>query len=108
LDELGLQPRPRPTRTATPNPQSYSFAEAGEWDVTEWIESHATFAYVEVTSEDLGDWESLVELENAVIQHVRPPLNINGWQNPARPRLKALRQAAARRAELWEQTHHGH
>jgi hypothetical protein len=103
MDELGLQPRPRPTRTATPNPQSYSFAEAGEWDLTEWIEAHATFAYVEVPSEDLGDWESMLAVERALIEYVRPSLNINKWQNPARQRLKAARKAAARMAERWDE-----
>jgi hypothetical protein len=108
LDELRLQPRPRPTRTAAPNPTHFCFADAGEWDLTDWIEAHAAFSYVEMSPRDLGEWEGVVKLENAVIQHVRPPLNINGWQNPARPRLKASRQAAARRAELWGQTEHGH
>jgi len=108
LDELGLQPMPRPTRTAAQNPTYFCFAYSGEWDLTDWIEAHAAFASVEVSPADLGNWESLVKLENAVIQHVQPPLNINGWQNPARTRLKALRKAAARMAELWEQTEHGH
>lgn len=103
LDELGLQPMPRPTRTAAPNPTYFRFADDGEWGLTDWIETHAAFAYVEVSSQDLGDWETLAKLEKAVIQYVRPPLNINGWQNPARPRLKALRETAARMAEQTEQ-----
>jgi hypothetical protein len=101
LDDLGLRPKPRLTRTAPPNPRNYCFAEPGESALTDWIEAHGTFAYVEASSDELGTWGTLANLEQAVLQQARPPLNINGWDNPNRPRLRSARDAAAHLAKQW-------
>jgi hypothetical protein len=101
VEELGLRPKPRPTKTAIPNPRYYCFAGSGESDLTDWLEAHSHFAYVELPSNQLRGWGTLTEIERALIRRVGPPLNINGWDNPNRSILKAARQTASRLAERW-------
>lgn len=100
VSELNLQPRPRPGREHPRNAQYYVFAGDGEQILTDWLDRYAKFSYVEVPPTALDEEYSLSDVETALIQRLKPPLNLTKWDNPAASRLGRARKNAAQIAKF--------
>ncbi len=96
LTRLSLVPRPRPDRDPQHGTRYYTFGDDGEGRLTTWIEDHGTFAYLETASP-----VDAVELEDQLVPHLAPPLNISKWNNPIGPRLGELRRQSATLASVY-------
>lgn len=101
IDELVLVPRPRPGANHPRNAKYYVFGSEGERALTSWLDAHAEFAFVEIPDQELQEGESLAQVEQDLIQHLEPPINISKWRNPERTRLLQARKAAAEAAAKW-------
>lgn len=94
---LNLKPRPRPG-TAARSHEYFVFGDEGEAALTDWIETHASFAYLEVDVDDLPGISRVEQLETLLIERMQPPLNLSKWRNPQKQRLAEARAAAAHAA----------
>ena len=94
IEVLGLRPRPRGRGSSNTNYMNYRFDEPGEDRLSAWMSEHLEVAVRQV--DDPGP------LEEDLLRHARPPLNLKGWPNPDAAAIKALRKKcvqAARAAE---------
>jgi hypothetical protein len=97
---LKLKPRPRPG-TGRKNFKYFAFGEDGEAALSAWIEAHALYACVEV---DVDEWPAVYrveDIETALIERLRPPLNLAKWRNPEKARLSGARKSAEWGALKW-------
>ena len=97
---LHLKPRPRPG-SGSQNFKYFTFGEEGEQALTNWIEEHASFGYIEVNVDDLPGVYRVEDVETMLIQRLRPPLNISKWRNPEKRRLMGARRSAREAALRW-------
>jgi len=94
---LKLKPRPRPGQGGK-NYKYFTFGSDGEAVLSAWIDTHATFACVEV---DISEWVAVYRIEDvetALIEKLQPPLNLTKWRNPEKARLSAARKSAEQAA----------
>jgi hypothetical protein len=90
-DELDLVARPRGTGASKQNYTCYRFDSGGEQRLTGWMRAHLRVATAEHV--DPG------AVETDLIAHACPPLNLNGWPNPYRAEIMALRKICVGEAE---------
>ena len=82
--ELQLEAIPRAPGPSKTNTMNYRFAENGEKRLTDWMVHHLTYGYALVNRD-------LEAIERRFIIDLEPPLNLTGWRNPFRQKLKELR-----------------
>ncbi len=75
---------PRGTGKSRTNVQNYRFSDRCEAELTAWMVSNLRYSFVVVE----GDIKAA---ERKRIKELRPPLNLQGWENPQRNHLKQLR-----------------
>jgi hypothetical protein len=68
----------------------YQFDRTGETKLTEWMLANIDIGYCAETD--------AASQESDVISNLEPPLNLQGWDNPQRPRIKRLRKRCANEA----------
>jgi hypothetical protein len=66
----------------------FRFARDGEERLTTWMIEHLEYSSV-VLVDDIGD------VERALINCLRPPLNLDKWKNPQRAAIMRLRKVCA-------------
>lgn len=97
---LRLKPRPRPG-SGSQNYKYFTFGGDGEEALSNWIDEHASFGYVEVDVDALPGVYRVEDVETILIQRLRPPLNIRKWRNPEKQRLMGARRSARDAALKW-------
>lgn len=90
-DTLGLIAIPRGPGSSKTNFLNYRYLEAGERELSQWMNHHLLISQIAVCG-------NLAGLEQELIAHLEPPLNLTGWPNPQRPLLKAMRAACTAEA----------
>jgi hypothetical protein len=89
--ELGLAAEPRAPGASPTNIRCYRFSPASEERLTKWMETYLECAFAVV--------EHRIRVhEGQLIKELSPPLNLNGWPNPSRPRLRSLRKVCREEA----------
>lgn len=84
--ELQLQTLPRAPGALNTNVTSYRFQEEGEQRLMQWMAQRLTYGCVPLD-------QDVRAVEGLLILRLEPPLNLNGWSNPDRHVLMALRAA---------------
>ncbi|MGH8872879.1 MAG: GIY-YIG nuclease family protein [Acidimicrobiia bacterium] len=97
---LKLKPRPRPGGGGK-NFKYFGFGEDGEAALSAWIEAHALYACAEVNVDEWIAVYRVEDIETALIERLRPPLNMTKWRNPARGRISGARKSAEWAALRW-------
>ena len=83
-EKLELRAIPRGTGKTPKDMTNYRFLPPGEERLTEWMAEHLVYCFA-VVKDDVPDAEKIL------IARLKPPLNLNGWRNPLRKQLMALR-----------------
>jgi hypothetical protein len=78
---------PRSPGASETNLRNYRFVEDGEARLTSWMCQHLEIG-VHASSH-------YADLEDFLIPHLKPLLNLTKWQNPHRPEIKRLRKVCA-------------
>jgi hypothetical protein len=73
---LALRAIPRGSGPSPTNMKYYRFRVADELRLTEWMKAHLTYSFA-VVSHDIR------AIEQALIDELRPPLNLTDWPNPS-------------------------
>jgi hypothetical protein len=90
-EALEMRPVPRSTNPGDVHRfQNYAFDMDGEQRLSAWILQNVLAAGI--TSSSPAD------TEHELIRELQPPLNLTGWNNPQRNRIKAARAVCARLA----------
>lgn len=82
--ELRLKAVPRGKGNNQRDFQNYSFAPPGGARLTAWMKAKLEFGFCAGSD--------VARLEEQLIQRLEPVLNLQGWENPHRPFLSALRK----------------
>jgi hypothetical protein len=90
---LALRAIPRGSGSSPTNVTNYRFRAADELRLTEWMKTHLTYGFV-VVSHDIR------AVELALIDKLRPPLNLTDWPNRQRRSLRALRDVCRQEARI--------
>jgi hypothetical protein len=98
-DELRLKVVPRGRGNNQSDFRNYSFAPPGGAHLTEWMKTNLEFGFC--TGSDAA------KLEKQLIQRLEPVLNLQGWENPHRPFLSALRKECETEASQNQRTSRG-
>ena len=86
--ERGLTAIPRGSGKSAKDMTCFRFAGDGEQRLTDWMVEHLEYSFV-VLKDCIGD------AERALIECLRPPLNLDKWKNPQRAAIKQLRRTCA-------------
>ena len=85
---LSLQAIPRGTGSVPSNISKYRFTPESEARLTEWMQTHLTYA--SYTTD-----EAIALLEKDLIRHLCPPLCLTSWKNKQALLIKAMRKACS-------------
>jgi hypothetical protein len=91
---LGLTAIARAPGLSRTNVRNYRFRDADERRLSEWMARNLD---LRVCPYDGGD---LLAQEKSLIAVTQPPLNLTGWANPQRGKIKALRGQCVSEAKL--------
>jgi len=89
-DQLSLRAIQRASGTSESNVRNYRFDAKGEEVLTKWMCEHLEVG-IYVT-------DRYKELENLLVPHLKPLLNLTKWKNPYRLAIKGLRKVCANEA----------
>lgn len=67
---------------------NYRFAGGGEERLTTWMVNHLEYSFVILR-------DGIENVERELIKCLRPPLNLNKWENPQKTTIERLRKACA-------------
>jgi hypothetical protein len=85
---LGLPAIPRGSGKSAKDMTCYRFADDGEQRLTDWMVKHLEYSFA-VLEDGIG------AVERALIECLRPPLNLDKWKNPQKKAIMRLRKACA-------------
>lgn len=91
-DQLQLTPMPKSHVRSSRKDRSFRFQTDCEQRLTEWMSGALYFTRVPHSA-------SVEAVERLLIKHLRPPLNLIGWENPQAKWLRELRYACYRQAQ---------
>lgn len=74
----------------------YQFADSGEERLREWICRHLLYSACPI---EIGGKDARVGLKNELIRAQEPPLNLQHWDNPQKPKISALKRVCMDEAE---------
>jgi hypothetical protein len=90
-EQLGLRAIPLASATSSDyRHHHYQFVDEARLDL--WMNSYLTYGYSTIE-------RHVRNTEKTLIKHLRPPLNLIGWENPQAEKVKALREIC--RQEAW-------
>jgi hypothetical protein len=84
--DLELVAIPRGSGQSPKDMANYRFAGGGEEQLTDWMAKHLRYSFVVVE-------EEIEQVEQELIQDLRPPLNLADWENPQKNHVMRLRAA---------------
>jgi hypothetical protein len=79
---------PRGSGKSKKDMTNYRFAGDGENSLTDWMVKHLEYSFVVLE-------DGIEDVERALIECLRPPLNLDKWKNRQRAAIKRLRKACA-------------
>jgi hypothetical protein len=85
--QLSLKATPRAPGPSETNVRNYRFDPDGEARLTDWMCEH-----LEVGVHASAEYR---DLEDCLVQQLRPLLNLTKWPNPRRAEIRRLRRACA-------------
>jgi hypothetical protein len=86
--ELGLTAVPRGSGKSAKDMTSFRFAGDGEKRLTNWMVRHLEYSFVVLE-------HGILDVERALIECLRPPLNLDKWKNGQKAAIKRLRKVCA-------------
>jgi hypothetical protein len=87
--ELELTAIPRGLGRSAKDMTCYRFAGGGEKELSKWMVKHLECGFAVLEDSSVGD------VERELIECLRPPLNLDKWDNPQKKTIKRLRRACA-------------
>ena len=86
--ELGLKAIPRGSGKSPKDMTCYRFAGDGEQKLTHWMTGHLEYSFVALH-------DGIPDVEQTLIECLRPPLNLTEWENHQKGTIMQLREACA-------------
>ena len=74
----------------------YQFADSGEERLREWICHHLLYSAYPT---EIGGKDARVRLKKELVRAHKPPLNLQHWDNPQKPKIAALKRVCMDEAE---------
>ena len=84
-DRIRLEAGPRARGPSATNRRNYRFLGTGEQDLTRWMRQYLVYASYTLSLAEVAN------IETGLIRHLRPPLNLKGWDNPQARAIRDLR-----------------
>lgn len=91
-NQLNLTAYPRSSGSSPTNVRNYRFQPEGERRLSSWMIEHLQVGYCPLDRDPST-------VEKALIQRLRPPLNLTNWPNPNKQMMTRLRNACRAEAE---------
>jgi hypothetical protein len=99
-EQLRLRALPRAPGASRTNVLNYRFDADGEVRLTEWMRRNLTYSYREIA-------DNIAAAEKVETRSACPPLNLVGWKNDQRNKIKRLRALCVAEATLRRQSNAG-
>jgi hypothetical protein len=88
-EDLDLTALPRNAAESNKQTQHFKFEDEGERRLTEWMKDHLEVGFSPVA---LDDYKAV---EKDLISALEPAINLTGWDNPHRNKIRKLRKVCA-------------